>query len=108
MITLSPENKFKYSNFSISFKKLAIINPHILKSSFISDNRFILDSDCVLIVKKIRNKQIRESILSLDEYRKRLDKERREKEYFTSSENIKSGDYNVFYTRRTNYLLYGI
>lgn len=109
MIELTPESKFELEGIAVSLKRLAIINPEVLNRRFISDNRFILNEESLVIVRKIRNR-VRNKILILDKYRKEREKEKQNQGYYCSSSNIKMNDYNYREVREyvCHQILYGI
>ena len=109
LIEITPESRFQLDNIAISLKHMAIVKPNDLKHQFIKDNRLILSEEAILIVKKIRSK-VKYKILEIDTYRKQLEKERKNRIYYTSSSNIRMNDYNNSYVSEfiCGQLRYGI
>lgn len=109
VIEITPESKFQVDDIAISLRYMAIIKPNDLQYQFIKNNRLILSEEAILIIKKIRSK-IKNKILVIDTYRKQLEKERKNKIYYTSSSNIRMNDYNNLYVREfiCGQLRYGI
>ena len=109
VIEITPESRFKLDGVAISLRQMAIVQPNNLQHQFIKDNRLILSEEAILIVKKIRSK-VKHKILAIDTYRKQLEKERKNRIYYTSISNIRMNNYNNPHVREfiCGQLRYGI
>ena len=109
VIEVYPESRFQLDDVAVTLKHIAIVKPHALRTQFIRDNRLILSEESVEIVKKMKNK-VKSKILAVDAYRKKMDEERRNHEYYTSSSNIRMNDYNNRFVREfiCGQLRYGV
>lgn len=106
---LTRNSLFKYAEQPITFQRLAVLNPILLRTYFIANSSYTLSDNALECINKIRNKSVRLKILALDTYRKKLAKERKENNLYNSSDNLKMGDCaTLIYHHRTRYLLFGI